>query len=67
MTTDNDVRYVVVTNHEEQYSVWPLHRTMAPGWRNVGFEGTRSECLAHIESVWTDLRPLGIRGVAAQS
>ena len=65
MTTDNDVRYGVVINHEEQYSVWPLHRTMAPGWRNVGFEGTRAECLAHIESVWTDMRPLSIRGLSA--
>lgn len=61
MTTDEDVRYCVVVNHEEQYSVWPLHRTMAPGWRNVGFEGTRPECLAHIETIWTDMRPRSIR------
>ncbi len=67
MTTDKGVPYGVVTNHEEQYSVWPLHRTMAPGWRKVGFEGTRDECLAHIESVWTDMRPLSIRGLSAQA
>jgi MbtH protein len=53
--------YRVVTNHEEQYSIWPLHRELPSGWNDAGKQGTRDECLEHIESVWTDMRPLSLR------
>lgn len=51
----------VVVNHEEQYSLWPSDREAPPGWSDAGKVGTREECLAHIESVWTDMRPLSLR------
>ncbi|GAB7045595.1 MbtH family NRPS accessory protein [Catenuloplanes indicus JCM 9534] len=48
-------------NDEEQYSVWP-HGTPAPaGWHGTGFSGDEAACLAHIDEVWTDLRPRGLR------
>ncbi|MGP3961190.1 MbtH family protein [Nonomuraea sp. 3N208] len=53
---------LVVVNHEEQYSVWTADRELPPGWRATGFAGTPEECLAHIETVWTDMRPLSVRG-----
>jgi MbtH protein len=53
--------YRVVVNHEEQYSIWPEHRENAPGWHDAGYQGTRSDCLDHIERVWTDMRPLSVR------
>ena len=31
------------------------------GWRGVGVAGSKQECLAHIETVWTDMRPLSLR------
>lgn len=62
MTDSNDdTRYKVVINHEEQYSIWPADRAMPKGWKESGHEGTRKECLDHIEEVWTDMRPLSIR------
>jgi MbtH protein len=54
-------QYRVVVNHEEQYSIWPEGRENAPGWHDAGYRGTRTECLAHIDRTWTDLRPLSIR------
>jgi len=54
-------QYDVVVNHEEQYSVWFVGRTMPPGWRAIGFQGTRDECLRHIDEIWQDMRPLSIR------
>jgi len=51
----------VVVNHEEQYSLWAADRALPPGWSDAGFAGTREECLAHIETVWTDMRPLSLR------
>jgi MbtH protein len=54
-------RYAVVVNDEEQYSIWPAGRSIPAGWHKVGVEGVKSECLAYIAEVWTDLRPLSIR------
>ena len=56
-----DSQFKVVVNDEEQYSIWPEGRELPPGWRAEGVAGGREECLAHIESVWTDMRPLSLR------
>ena len=53
--------YTVVMNHEEQYSIWPADREVPSGWRDVGKSGPKAECLAYIEEVWTDMRPLSLR------
>ena len=53
--------YVVVVNHEEQYSIWLEWRELPTGWRATGFRGLREACLAHIREVWTDQRPLSLR------
>ncbi len=51
----------VVINHEEQYSIWFADRELPIGWKEVGVEGKKQECLDHIEQVWTDMRPLSLR------
>jgi MbtH protein len=53
--------YVVVRNHEEQYSVWWSDRELPDGWEAVGASGTKDECLSYIEEVWTDLTPRSVR------
>ena len=58
---DDNARYAVVINHEEQYSIWPEDRDLPLGWKAVGKNGTKQECLDHIEEVWTDMRPLSLR------
>jgi MbtH protein len=58
---DESVTYRVVTNHEEQYSIWPADRENPPGWRDGGKTGTKAECLGYINDVWTDMRPLSLR------
>jgi len=57
----DNTTYQVVVNHEEQYSIWPAHKQMPPGWRDGNKTGTKDECLDHIEQVWTDMRPLSLR------
>lgn len=52
----------VVVNAEEQYSIWPVGKQNAPGWRNEGFVGSSENCLAHVGEVWIDMRPLSLRG-----
>jgi MbtH protein len=53
--------YKVVVNHEEQYSIWPVDRDNPLGWRDVSKKGLKSDCLAYIREIWTDMRPLSLR------
>ncbi len=53
--------YLVVLNDEEQYSIWAAGRPVPAGWRDEGTRGSREECLAHIDRVWTDMRPRSLR------
>ncbi|MEU1402876.1 MbtH family NRPS accessory protein [Streptomyces sp. NPDC005728] len=64
--TGNEITYTVVVNDEEQYSIWPAGRELPDGWREVGVTGTKQECLAHVEEVWTDMRPLSLRNAMAE-
>jgi RimJ/RimL family protein N-acetyltransferase len=59
------VTHSVVVNDEGQYySTWPADRKLPEGWQSTGLHGREEECLSHIEEVWTDLRPLSVRGLA---
>lgn len=64
---DDGTAYRVVVNHEQQYSIWPAGRELPPGWEAEGKSGTRSECLDHIQGVWTDMRPLSLRRAIAEA
>ncbi|KYO56758.1 MbtH family NRPS accessory protein (plasmid) [Tistrella mobilis] len=58
---DETTVFDVVINHEEQYSIWPSYKPIPEGWRAVGRQGPKAECLAYIDEVWTDMRPLSLR------
>lgn len=58
---EEEIVYRVVVNHEEQYSIWRSDREIPLGWKDAGKTGTKDQCLAHIEEVWTDMRPLSLR------
>jgi len=53
--------YKVVVNHEGQYSLWFADRENPAGWSDAGKAGTKEDCLAFVERVWTDMRPLSLR------
>ena len=64
MNSDNredSATYRVVVNHEEQYSIWLSERKFSLGWTATGKTGSKTECLAYIKEVWTDMRPLSLR------
>ncbi|GAA3282852.1 MbtH family NRPS accessory protein [Dactylosporangium vinaceum] len=54
-------QYRVVRNDEEQYSIWPAADPVPAGWHEDGFAGPKEDCLAHIDEVWTDMRPRSLR------
>jgi MbtH protein len=57
----DDLTYTVVINDEEQYSIWPTFRAVPAGWREAGVRGPKADCLAYIETAWTDMRPASLR------
>jgi uncharacterized protein YbdZ (MbtH family) len=58
---EDTTTYKVVVNHEEQYSILPAYKNNVPGWKDAGKTGPKTECLAYIKEVWTDMRPLSLR------
>jgi len=62
-----ETRFHVVVNHEAQYSLWPDYKAIPQGWREAGKHGSKEECLAYIEQVWTDMRPLSLQQAMAVS
>jgi MbtH protein len=59
--TKDTTAYLVVMNHEEQYSIWPDYKDLPNGWEAVGQSGTKEQCLDYISKVWVDMRPLSLR------
>lgn len=53
--------YQVVVNDEEQHALWPARTAPPAGWRVEGFRGSEEECMAHVDRVWPDIRPLSLR------
>lgn len=58
---EDNKKYNVVVNHEEQYSIWPADREIPLGWKEAGKNGSKQDCLDYIKEVWTDMRPLSLR------
>ncbi len=64
-----DETFIVLVNHEEQYSIWPHWKAVPGGWRQVeGVLGDKQTVCAWIDQTWTDMRPLSLRQwMAAQA
>ncbi|MFD7550963.1 MbtH family protein [Streptomyces sp. NPDC059578] len=54
---DESGTFLVLTNDELQYSLWPSFVDVPQGWRIAFPEDSRQNCLAYIEENWTDMRP----------
>lgn len=52
-----DGKYLVLINHEGQYSLWPAFIDVPGGWTVVHTEDSRQVCLDYINEHWTDMRP----------
>lgn len=58
---DDKEQFLVLMNHEGQYSLWPSYKSIPVGWKEVFSENTKEKCLAYVENVWTDMRPLSLQ------
>lgn len=62
---DEDGRFYVLVNDEDQHSLWPTFADVPQGWRVVFGEDTRAACLEYVEANWTDMRPKSLREAMA--
>ncbi|EOD63783.1 MbtH family protein [Amycolatopsis vancoresmycina] len=58
---DENGRFLVLVNAEEERSLWPVFAAVPAGWTVAQGESSRAEALAHVEATWTDLRPKSLR------
>lgn len=61
---DQDGRFFVLVNDEEQHSLWPTFAEVPDGWTIVfgGSDGSdRDSALRYVDENWTDMRPLSLR------
>ena len=58
---DEDGRFYVLVNDEDQHSLWPTFAEVPQGWRVVFGEESRAACLEYVEKNWTDMRPRSLR------
>lgn len=57
-----DEIFIVLVNHEEQYSIWPHWKAVPGGWRVVdGVKGDKKTVTDYVEKAWTDMRPASLR------
>ena len=54
---DENGRFYVLVNDENQHSLLPTFAEIPAGWTKVFGEDGREACLAYVEENWTDLRP----------
>ncbi|KJS54915.1 MbtH family protein [Streptomyces rubellomurinus] len=64
---DDDSDYLVLTNEENQHSLWPVSIEVPAGWTVSFGKDTRAACLDHIERTWTDMRPASLAALTPQS
>ncbi|PUA29927.1 MAG: antibiotic synthesis protein MbtH [Cellvibrio sp. 79] len=57
-----DETFIVLINHEEQFSIWPKWKAIPNGWNAVeGISGNKKSVLEYVEKNWTDMRPRSLR------
>lgn len=57
-----DEIFIVLKNHEDQYSIWPQWKAVPGGWTAVdGIQGDKKTVLDYVEQAWTDMRPRSLR------
>ena len=64
---DDNGRFYVLRNKEEQHSLWPTFAAVPDGWDVVFGEASRAECLDYVNENWTDILQLSARKAVAEA
>lgn len=55
---------LVLMNYVKHHSLWPTFVDVAVGWRVVHGPPGRNDCLAVVNTHWTDMGPFGVPQIA---
>lgn len=62
-----DEVFIVLVNHEGQYSIWPHWKTVPGGWKEIeGVKGDKKTVCDYIDAQWIDMRPLSLQAAMAE-
>lgn len=66
---DETINFLLLSNDERQYSMWPAMLAIPAGWRCEQGPWSHQQCVDWLQLHWTDLRPhsLQLLTKAAQS
>jgi MbtH protein len=62
---DESLRFTVLVNAQQQYSLWPQFAETPQGWRVLMGPASRGECIDYIETHWQDMRPAALKAADA--
>jgi MbtH protein len=62
---DEDGRFYVLVNKEDQHSLWPAFAEVPAGWQIAFGEADRESAVEFVEQNWTDIRPKSLRDAMA--
>jgi len=62
---DQEDRFLIVINDEEQYALWPDYAAVPNGWTVVFGPDGKAPCLEYVKQNWTDMRPKSLREAEA--
>ena len=54
---DPAAEYLVLVNADGAHSLWPARFTTPRGWTATHGPAGREDCMQHIATQWTDMRP----------
>jgi len=54
---DENGAFIVLTNDEGQYSLWPTFADVPAGWISVHEPASRQVSLDYVNQTWSDMRP----------
>lgn len=60
---ENDDRYLVIANCEDELALWVASQEIPASWRPVAGAASRAECLAFLQRLDTERRASAIRSV----
>lgn len=63
-----DETFIVLINHEGQYSIWPHWKDVPGGWTAVeGVRGDRKTVSEYVDAHWSDMRPRSLQQAMAHA
>jgi MbtH protein len=57
---DEERNFLVLTNRENQHSLWPEGMNVPDGWTVVHGPASRDLCVTYVDDHWTDMRPASL-------